>query len=80
MLLNSLSQPTQRVGSEGNLDGTVPSAWQKLQDRLFWIPTQEQVSSIYQASTERIRHTDYRRDIGKPKWIWPWSTMLAIHT
>jgi transposase InsO family protein len=46
------------------------SPWQKLQDKLLLIPTQEQVSSIYQSSTERIRYADYRRDIGKPKWIW----------
>jgi transposase len=48
--------------------GTSP--WQKFQDKLSLIPTQAQVSSIYQASTERLRHADYRRDIGKPKWIW----------
>jgi transposase InsO family protein len=48
--------------------GTSP--WQKFQDKLSLIPTQAQVSSIYQASTERLRYADYRRDIGKPKWIW----------
>jgi transposase InsO family protein len=45
------------------------SPWQKLQERLALIPDQEQVSSIYQSSTERIRYADYRRDIGKHKWI-----------
>lgn len=48
--------------------GTSP--WQKFQDKLSLIPSQEQVSNIYQASTERLRFADYRRDIGKPKWIW----------
>jgi hypothetical protein len=51
-----------------------------LQDKLLLIPTQEQVNSIYQASTERLRYADYRRDIGKPKWIWALITMFAIHT
>jgi transposase InsO family protein len=46
------------------------SPWQKWQDLMALIPTQEQVSSIYQASTERIRYADYRRDIGKPRWVW----------
>jgi transposase InsO family protein len=46
------------------------SPWQKWQALLSLIPTDEQVKTIYQQSTERIRHADYRRDIGKPKWIW----------
>jgi transposase InsO family protein len=46
------------------------SPWQKWQDLIALIPTQEKVSSIYQSSTERIRYADYRRDIGKPKWVW----------
>lgn len=45
------------------------SPWQKFQDKLSLIPTQEKVSSIYQASTKRIRHADYWRDIGKPRRI-----------
>jgi transposase InsO family protein len=46
------------------------SPWQKLQELVPSIPTLEQVRSMYQSSTERIRHAHYQRDIGKVRWVW----------
>jgi transposase InsO family protein len=46
------------------------SPWQKWQELIPSIPTLEQVRSIYQSATERIRHAHYQRDIGKIRWVW----------
>jgi transposase InsO family protein len=46
------------------------SPWQKWQELIPSIPTPQQVRSIYQSSTERIRHAHYQRDIGKIRWVW----------
>ncbi|MEM9156524.1 MAG: hypothetical protein AAGB13_16055, partial [Cyanobacteria bacterium P01_F01_bin.33] len=46
------------------------SPWQKLEQKRALIPTPAEVRALYQQSTERLRFADYRRDIGKPKWVW----------
>jgi transposase InsO family protein len=69
-LRNQLQQWQTYYNRERRHSSLGQSPWQKLQDKLSLIPTQAQVSAIYQASTERLRHADYRRDIGKPKFIW----------
>ena len=42
------------------------SQWQLLQAKT---PTQQQVRESYDLSSERIRHRDYRTDIGKPRKV-----------
>jgi transposase InsO family protein len=41
--------------------------WQKWQEVAHKVPSQAEVEEIYKQKQERIRHTDYRRDIGKPR-------------
>ncbi|MBV8884801.1 MAG: IS481 family transposase, partial [Chroococcidiopsidaceae cyanobacterium CP_BM_RX_35] len=50
----------------GSLNQTPWLKWQLLQVKT---PTQESVRASYDLSSERIRHRDYRTDIGKPRKV-----------
>jgi Integrase core domain len=41
--------------------------WQKWQEVAHKVPSQAEVEEIYKQKQERIRHADYRSDIGKPR-------------
>lgn len=44
--------------------------WQKWQQLAATTPGWSQVRAAYEPTKERIRHADYRFDIGKPKKVW----------
>lgn len=55
-----------RQRKHGSINQTPWQKWEQLMEKT---PTFEQVRASYELAKERIRHRDYRMDIGKPKKV-----------